>query len=29
MVMDGLAAQRGDDETEKLPDNLTKVVYPL
>jgi hypothetical protein len=26
MVMDGLATQRDDDEVEKLPDNLTKVV---
>jgi hypothetical protein len=26
MVVDGFAAQKGDDEMEKLPDNLTNVI---
>jgi hypothetical protein len=26
MAVDGFAAQKGDDEMEKLPDNLTKVI---
>ena len=26
MAVDGFAAQKGDDQMEKLPDNLTKVI---